>query len=116
VRRKPGLRPASLACGLGLERAVSLGNAGSLHDSGIPNLKLNSAMKEFLAGRVPIAYLPTVRLLRSPLCPICVLPRSTAFDFSSFFNVPEQPFVRAIFLLSYCWSCMFLRFAATCVS
>jgi hypothetical protein len=53
---------------LGLERAVSLGNAGSLHDSGIPNLKLNSAMKEFLAGSrtnrlpsdSPVASVPSV--------------------------------------------------------
>ena len=29
---------------------MSLGNAGSLHDSGIPNLKLNSAMRDLLAG------------------------------------------------------------------
>jgi hypothetical protein len=97
---------------LGLECAVSLGNAGSLHDSGIPNLKLNSAMKEFLAGSRTNRLPSDSPVASVPLCPICVLPRSTAFDFSSFFNVPEQPFVRAIFLLSYCWSCMFLRFAA----
>jgi len=50
---------------------VSLGNAGSLHDFGIPNLKLSSAMKDLLAGRVPIR-LPSdnpVASLVSNLCP-----------------------------------------------
>lgn len=50
---------------------MSLGNAGSLHDSGIPNLKLNSAMKEFLAGsrtnRLP-SDSPVASVL-SNLCP-----------------------------------------------
>ena len=72
-------------------------------------------MKDLLAGSLPIAYLPTIRLLHL-LCPICVLPRSTAFDFSSFFNVLEEPFVRAIFLLSYYRRCIFMRFAVTFAS
>jgi hypothetical protein len=52
VRCKPAsrFRVCASSCGSGLERAVSLGNAGSLHDSGIPNLKLNNAMKDLLAG------------------------------------------------------------------
>lgn len=50
------------------------------------------------------------------LCPLCVLPCSTPFDFPSFFNVYEEPFVRASFLLSYCRSCMFVPLAATSVS
>jgi hypothetical protein len=68
---------------------VSLGNAGSLHDFEIPNLKLSSAMKDLLAGSRtdrlpsdnPVASHPSV----SHLCPT----RSTAFDFSSFSNVLE---------------------------
>jgi len=118
VRRKSALRSRVTRVRVGPRARRVSWQRGSLHDSGIPNLKLNSAMKEFLAGSrtnrlpcdSPVASGPI------PLCPICVLPRSTVFDFLSFFNVPEQPFVRAIFLLSYCWSCMFLRFAATCVS
>ncbi len=68
---------------------MSLGNAGSLHDFGIPNLKLSSAMKDLLAGS-RTDRLPSDNPVASlPLCPICVLPRSTAFDFSSFSNVLE---------------------------
>jgi len=51
----------------------------------------------------------------SSLCPFCVPPRLTAFDFPSFFNDLEWPLVRALFLLSYCRSCIFVRFAATSV-
>ena len=56
------------------------------------------------------------RLLLRALCPFCVLPRSTAFNFPSFFSVSKEPFVRASIVVSYCWSYMFVRFAATSVS
>jgi hypothetical protein len=36
------------------------------------------------------------------LCPFCVQRYLMRFDLSSFFNVAEKPFVRALILLSYC--------------
>jgi hypothetical protein len=49
-------------------------------------------MKDLLAGsrtdRLPSDN-PVASHPNQPLCPICVLPRSTAFDFSSFSNVLE---------------------------
>ncbi len=64
---------------------------------------------------IPLAISLLLPLVRA-LGPFCVLPHSIALDLSSFFNVLQEPFVRAIFLLSYCWSCIFVRFAATSVS
>jgi len=94
---------------------VSLGNAGSLHDFGIPNLKLSSAMKDLLAGRVPIR-LPS----DNPVASLCVQfvsypvrRHSISQAFPTFW---KQPFVRAIFLLSYCRSCIFMGFAITFAS
>jgi hypothetical protein len=53
VRRKPAV-PRRSRTGRA-SSAPCLATLAACTDSGIPNLKLNSAMKDLLAGRVPIA-------------------------------------------------------------
>ncbi len=53
---------------------------------------------------------------RVPLCPFCVQRYLTRLDFPSFFNVLEEPFVRASLLLSYCRSCILFHVAANLVT
>src|ERR1700730_4005830 len=52
----------------------------------------------------------------NPLCPFCVQRHLTRFNFPSFFNVLEEPFMRASLLLSYCRSCVLFHRAADLVT
>ena len=53
---------------------------------------------------------------KTSLCPFCVQRHLTRFNFPSFFNVLEEPFVRASLLLSYCRSCVLFHRAADLVT
>jgi hypothetical protein len=49
---------------------------------------------------------------KTSVCPFCVQRHLTRFNFLSFFNVLEEPFVRASLLLRYCRSCVLFHRAA----